>query len=110
MLIYAFYQSLTKSDKTLFSKCHTIHNTLYQDAYKQLSLKLGLIYRTHHLKSVTLPKLSVHELRMVIDNILLVGLELNIYFKSYTGLIDHKLFFPVISPRIQLKYSNTFLT
>ncbi len=39
MLIYAFYHNLTKSHKVLFSKCHEIHNTLYQDAYEKLSLK-----------------------------------------------------------------------
>ncbi len=110
MLIYAFYENLTKSDKILFTKCHTIHNTLYKEACKLLSLKLGPMYGTPHLKSFTLPKLSVRELRMVIDNILPVGLDLDIDFKDYPGLIDHKPFFPVISPRNQFKYSNTFLT
>ncbi len=110
MLIYAFYQNLTKSHKVLFTKCHEIHNTLYQDTYEKLSLKLGPIYGIYHLKTVTLPKLSVRELEMVIDNILLVGLDLDIDFQSYPCLIDHKLFFPAISPRNQLKYSNSFLT
>ncbi len=32
MLIYTFCQNLTKSNKVQFSKCHEIHNTLYQDA------------------------------------------------------------------------------
>ncbi len=110
MLIYAFYQNLTKSNKAMFSKCHEIHNILYQDAYQKLSLKLGPIYGTYHLKTVILPKLSVRELKMVIDNILPVGRDLDIDFQSYHGLIDQKLFFPVISPRNQLKYSNSFLT
>ncbi len=64
------YENPTKSDKILFTKSHTIHNTFYKEAYKQLSLKLGPIYGTHHLKSVTLQKMSVCELRMVIENIL----------------------------------------
>ncbi len=110
MLIYAFYQNLTKSHKFLFSKCHEIHNNLYQDAYEKLSLKLGPIYGTYHLKTVTLPKLSVRELKMVIDNILPVGLNLDIDFQSYPGLINHKLFFPAISLCNQLKYSNSILT
>ncbi len=78
--------------------------------YQQLSLKLGPIYGTYHLKTVTLPKLSVRELKMVTDNILPVGLDLDIDFQSYPDLIDHKLFFPVISPRNQLKFPNSFLT
>ncbi len=49
MLIYAFYENLTKSHKILFTKCHMIHNTLYKEAYKLLSIKLGPIYGTLHL-------------------------------------------------------------
>ncbi len=110
MLINAYYENLTKSDKILFTKCHTIHNKLYDEAYKLLSVKLEPIYGTPQLKSFTLTKLTVSELRMVIDNILPVGLDLDIDFKAYPGLIDHKLFFPVINPLNKFKYPNTFLT
>ncbi len=102
MLIYAYYENLTKSDKILFTKCHTIHDKLYKEAYKLLSVKLVPIYGTPHMKSFTLTKLSARELQMVIDNILPVGLDLDIDFKAYTGLRDHKLFFPVISHTINL--------
>ncbi len=54
--------------------------------------------------------MSVCELKIVIDNILPVGLDLDIHFQSYPGLIDHNLFFSAISPRDQLKYFNSFRT
>ncbi len=99
-----------KLHKAMFSKCHENHNTIYQDAYDILYLKLGSIYGSYYLKTFTLPKLSVRELKMVIDNILHVGLNLDIDFQSYPGLIDLKLFFPEISLHNQFKYSNSFLT
>ncbi len=46
---------------------------------------------------------------MVTDNILPVGLDLDIDFKANPGLIDHKLFFPAISEGNRFKYSNSFL-
>ncbi len=40
MLIYAYYNNLTPSDKTLFIKSHTYHNNLFNDVLKILKEKL----------------------------------------------------------------------
>lgn len=104
--ITIIYLQLTK---ILYTKCHSLHNELYKDAFEILPDKLGPIYWIPDLHLFTILKLSLRQLRMVKVNILPVGLDLDIDFKVYHGLIDHKLFFPQISHCNKLKYSNTFL-
>ncbi len=74
MLIYTYYNNLTRSDKALFEKCHPYHN----DLFTILNEKLEHIYGYPHLRMITIFKLSIRELKMVNANILLVGLDLNI--------------------------------
>ncbi len=62
-----------------------------------------------NLRMFTIRNLSIHELRMVKDSLLPVRPDLDIDFKAYPGLIDHKLFFPPISFQNQIKYPNSFL-
>ncbi len=110
MLIYAYYNNLTPSDKALFEKCHTYHNDLFNDVLKILKEKLKHIYGHPHLRMITIFNLSIPELKMVKADILLVGLDLDIDFKSYPGLIDHKPFFPrEISFTNKSRFSNSFL-
>ncbi len=47
---------------------------------------------------------------MVRDNLLPVELDLDLDFKSYPGPIDLALFFPPVSFRNKIKYTNSFLT
>ncbi len=59
---------------------------------------------------ITIFNLSIHELKIVKANLLPVGLDLDINFKSCPGLIDHKLFFPRdISLTNKSRFSNSFL-
>ncbi len=44
MLIYAYYNNLTPSDKALFVKCHRYQNALFNDVLKILKDKLEHIY------------------------------------------------------------------
>ncbi len=94
MLIYAYYNNLTPSDKASFEKCQAYLNDLFNDVLRILKEKLEHIYGYPHLRMNTISNLSIHELKVVKANILTVGLDLDIDFKSYPGLIDHKLFFP----------------
>ncbi len=64
--------------------------------------KLKHVYRTYHLETFVLPSLSVRQLKMVIDGIILIGLDLDIP--------ELKLFFPTVSESQKFKYSNNFLT
>ncbi len=107
MLIYAYYTNLTPNDKALYAKCHSFHNDLYNDIFEILKKKLGPTYGIPYLRMFTIMNLSIRELRMVKDNLLPVGLDLDIDFKAYPGLIDHKHFFPPV--RNQIKYPNLFL-
>ncbi len=109
MLIYAYYNNLTPSDKALFVKCHRYHNNLFNDVLKILKDKLEHIYGYPYLRMITIFNLSIHELKMVKANLLPVGLDLDIDFKSYPGLIDHKHFFPRdISFTNKSRFSNSF--
>ncbi len=109
MLCYAYYTNLTPKDKILYKKCHQFHNDLYNNIFEILTNTLGDINGIPHLRIFTIRKLSVCELCMVKDSLLRVGLDLDIDFKAYPGLIDHKRFFPPISFRNQIKYPNSFL-
>ncbi len=110
MLIYAYYNNLTPSDKNLFVKCHRYHNNLFNDILTILKVKLKHIYRYPYLRMITIFNLSIHELKMDKANLLPVGLDLDIDFKSYSGLIDHKRFFPPdISFTKKSRFSNSFL-
>ncbi len=110
MLIYAYYNNLTPSDKALFIKCHKYYNNLFNDVLKILKEKLAHIYGYPYLRMITIFNLSIRDLKMVKGNLLLVRLDLDIDFKSYPGLIDHKLFFPRdISFTNQSRFFNSFL-
>ncbi len=110
MLIYAYYNNLTLSDKALFVKCHQYHNDLFNDVLNILKDKLKHIYGYPYLRMIMIFNLSIREQKMVKANLLPVGLDLNIDFKSYPGLIDHKLFFPCdISFTNKTRFSNLFL-
>ncbi len=74
MLIDAYYNNLTPSDKALFEKCHTYHNDLFNDVPKILKEKLEHIYWYPHLRMITIINLSIRELKMVKANILRSGL------------------------------------
>ncbi len=108
MLLYAYYTNVTPTDKALIKKCHAYHNQLFNDILEILKEKLEHIYGFHHLRMVTIFNLSICELKMVKSNLLLVGLNLDIYFKSYPGLIDHKLFFPTISFTNKSRFTKSF--
>ncbi len=110
MLLYAYYTNLTANDKAIFEKCHPYHNELFNDVLEILTEKLGHIYGFPYLRMITILKLSIRELKMFKANLLPVGLDLNIDFKSYPGLIDHKLFFPALSFTNKSKFTNSFLT
>ncbi len=110
MLIYAYYNNLTPSDKALFVKCHQYHNNLFNDVLKILKDKLEHIYRYPYLRMITIFNLSIRELKMVKANLLPVWRDLDINFKSYPSLIDHKLYFPRdISFTNKSRFSNSFL-
>ncbi len=109
MLTYAYYTNLTPHDKSLYAKCHSFPNDLDNDVLKILIDKFGSTYGIPHLRLFTILKLSIRELKMGRDNILHVGLDLNLDFKSYPGLIDHALFFLPVSFRNKIKYINSFL-
>ncbi len=81
MLVYAYYTNLTPPDKALFEKCHPYHNQLFNDILEILKDRLEHIYRYPHLRMITIFNLSIHELKMVKANLLLVGLDLGIDFK-----------------------------
>ncbi len=104
MLTYAYCTTLTPKDKLLYEKCHTFHNNLYNDVFEILKNILGNIYGIPHIRMFPIRKLSIHELSMVRDLLLPVGLDLDIDYKAYPGLINHKLFSPPISFRNQIKY------
>ncbi len=108
--ICILYTNLTPKDKALFEKCHSYHNELFNNVSEILTEMLGPIYGFPLLRMITILKLSIHELKMVKANLQPVGLHLNIDFKSYLGLIDHKLFFPALSFTNKSKYTNSFLT
>ncbi len=108
MLLYAYYTNVTPTDKALIKKCHAYHNQLFNDILEILKEKLEHIYGFHHLRMVTIFNRSICELKMVKANLLLVGLNLDIYFKSYPGLIDHKLFFPTISFTNKSRFTKSF--
>ncbi len=110
MLIYAYYTNLTSSDKALLEKCHTYHNNLFNDVLVILKDKLEHIYGYPHLRMIAIFNLSIHQLKMVKANKLPVGLNLDIDFKSYASLIDHKLFFPDISYSDMCHFFYSFLT
>ncbi len=110
MLIYAYYTNLTPNDKALFKKWHSYHNELFKDVLEILTEKLGPIYGFPYLRMITILKLSIHELKMVKAKLFPVGPDLNIDFKSYPDLIDHKLFFPALSLTNKSKFTNSFLT
>ncbi len=110
MLIYAYYNNLTPSNKALFVKCHRYHNNLFNEVLNILKDKLEHIYGYPYLRTIMIFNLSIPELKMVKANLLPVGLDHNIDFKSYPGLIDHKLFFPLdISFTNKSRFSNSFL-
>ncbi len=96
MLLYAYYTNLTPTDKAFFKKCDAYHNQLFKDVLKILKEMLEYIYGFPHLRMVTIFNLSMRELKMVKATLLPGVLDLDIEFKSYPGLIDHKLFFPPI--------------
>ncbi len=106
MLLYAYYTNLTLPDKALFENCHAYHNQLFNDVLEILKDKLEHIYDYPHLRMITILNLSIRELKMVKANLLPVGLDLSIDFKSYPGLIDHKLFFPPISFTNKCRFTN----
>ncbi len=109
-LIYAYYNNLTPSDKSLFVKYHRYHNNLFNDVLKILKDKLEHIYWYPYLRMITIFNLSIRELKMVKTNLLLFGLDLDIDFKSYPSLIDHKFFFlSDISFINKSRFSNSFL-
>ncbi len=110
MLLYAYYTKLTPKDKALFEKCHSYDNELFNNVLEILTKKLGPIYGFPYLRMITILKLSIRKLKMVKANLLPVGPDLNIDFKSYPGLIDHKLFFPALSFTNKSKFTNSFLT
>ncbi len=59
---------------------------------------------------ITIFNLSIRELKMVKPNLLPVGLDLDIDFKSCHVLIDHKPFCPHdISFTNKSRFSNSFL-
>ncbi len=104
------YNTVTPSDKALFVKCHQYHNDLFNDVLKILIDKLEHIYGYPYLRMIKIFNLSIHELKMVNVNLLPVELDLDIDFKSYPCLIDHKLFFPHdISFTNKSRFSNSFL-
>ncbi len=110
MLIYAYYNNLIPSDKALFVKCHKYHSNLFNDVLKILTDKFEHIYGYSYLRMITIFNLSIHELKMVKANLLPFGLHLDINFKSYTGLIDYKVFFSCDSGFTnKSKFSNSFL-
>ncbi len=110
MQIYPYYNNLTPSDKALLIKCHRYHNDLLNDILKILKDKLEHIYGYPYLRMITIFNLSIAELKMVKANLLPVGLDLDIDFKSYPGLIDHKLFFrDDISFTNKSRFYNSFL-
>ncbi len=92
MLLYAYYTNLIPIDKALFEKCHSYHNELFNDVLEILTEKLEHIYGFPYQRMVTILKLSIHKLKMVKANLLLIGLDLNIDFKSYPGLINQTFF------------------
>ncbi len=70
MLIYAYYNNLTPTNKALFVKCHQYHNDLFNDILQILKDKLEHIYRYSYLRMITIFNLSIHELKMVKANLL----------------------------------------
>ncbi len=106
MLLYTYYTNLTPIDKALFEKCHVYHNQLFNDILEILKEKLEDIYGFPHLRMITIFNLSIRELKMVKATLLPGGLDLDIEFKSYPGLIDHKLFFPPISFTNKSRFTN----
>ncbi len=83
MLIYAYYNNLTPFDKALFVKCYRYHNDLFNDILKILKEMLKHIYGYPYLRMITIFKLSIRELKMVKANLLPLGLDLDIDFKSH---------------------------
>ncbi len=81
MLIYTYYTNLMSHGKVLYAKYHSFHNDLYNDVLKILIDKLGPIYGIPGC----LPYwncLKLKELKIVWDNLLPVGLYLDLDFKS----------------------------
>ncbi len=92
-----FFLRILYQFNTSFEKCHSYHNDFFNDVLEILIEKLGPVYGFPYLRMITILKLSIHELKIVKANLLQVGLDLNIDFKSYAGLINHKLFFPALN-------------
>ncbi len=118
LLIYAYYTNLTSKDKALFEKCHSHDNDILEILTDNdileiltdiLTEMLGPNYGFPHLIMITILKLPIRELKMVKTNLLPVGLDLDIDFKLYPGLINHKLFFPALSFTNKSKFTNLFL-
>ncbi len=61
--------------------------------FEILKKKLRNVYGIPHQCIFTMMNLSIHKRRMVKDNLIPVGLDLDINFKAYPGQIDYKLFF-----------------
>ncbi len=95
MLEYAYYNNLSLTDKCHFHKYHILHNEVYHDVFQILKHKFVNIYNIFYIWQTTMKKLSVPELHMICASILPVALYLGIDFQDNTGLIDHKLFFPL---------------
>ncbi len=54
--------------------------------------------------------LAVHELKMVIANVIPVSLDLEIDISDHTDFIDPKIFFLEISVTNLVRYINSFLS
>ncbi len=75
---FAYFQNLLPLEQCHYIQCHTNHNTLYEKACIIILHKLKHVYGTYHLETIVLPSLSVRQLKMVIDGIIPIGLDLDI--------------------------------
>ncbi len=89
---YAYYSNLLPSEKSLYQRCHTLHNELYHEVFQILKHKFLNLYSIFYIWHFVLRKLSVSELYMVRANVFPVALDLDIDFQINPFLINFKLF------------------
>ncbi len=108
VLRYAYYNNLAPIQKIIYQKCHRHCNELYKRVLA-IRVKLNGIFTFTELLNKLMSSLTIRQLKMSVDNRLLVSLDLNNDYSRYSWPVDHKMFFPEPNFNDYVRYSETFL-
>ncbi len=88
----------------------TLHNDLYDEVFKILSVKFYNIYNIVDIWKTVMRALTIQKLKLVIANVIPVSLHLEIDITDYEEFINPNIFLPEISFTNMVHYSESFLT